>query len=163
MPSHRPGPGSPFRSILTRRLRWPRLTFRLQTLLIIVVMAALTVGGWRLFERRQDCLARARSYRALARQNATFAENMKAISGAFRNDLALLREDPEHSLTVALNRVPRDHAETLQLLEEGIANASRKMASYQALALQQDRASEAYLRVARLPWLARPVDLPPLE
>jgi hypothetical protein len=132
-------------------------------LLIVVVLAALAMGGWLLMQRSGHCLARSRDYRALSAQNLRFARDVEAIADYYRKDLALSRTNPDHVLTVELMRTPRDAEDRIRLLEGGVGNSLRKMEAYRALSVRQREASEDFLRVAFRPWLPLPLPdtLPP--
>ena len=115
-------------------MRPPRL--KLRTLVILVTLATLAVGGaeyWR----------RAARYRALAAREATMESADRAAAQAIRADWARMRQAMERGVFLGPPTLDYDDIKAAE------SSADR-----------HGRRRQAYRRFARYPWLTPPADDP---
>ncbi len=117
-------------------MRLPRL--RLRTLLIAVAVAGTALGVWRMWERREYCLAKAAECDRIAAYYRRTAANLEPVVAEY------LRKGPESVFGRGNERARKDY--------EDLLFYDRRAAD------RYPRLAERYRRVARYPWLSLPRD-----
>jgi hypothetical protein len=117
-------------------MRFPRPRLRLRTLLIVVAVAGMMLGGWRMWRRREYCLAKAAECDRIAAYYRRTATDLEPVVAEY------LRRGPESVFGRGNDRARKDY--------EDLLSYDRRAAD------RYPRLAARYRRVARHPWLPLP-------